>query len=74
MSHPLRTYRLRTGITATDLAARLGVSKATVSRLESGKQGISLSLALRIEHATGGTVSPRAFIIVPISKTNEAAT
>ena len=41
-----------------DLAQRLGVSAATISRIENGKQGVSLALAVRIERETEGIITP----------------
>lgn len=42
----LRTARLRRGETESTLADRLGVSRATITRLERGDGGVSLALAL----------------------------
>lgn len=42
----LRTARLRRGETEFTLADRLGVSRATIARLERGDGGVSLALAL----------------------------
>lgn len=43
--------------TATELASRLGISGASVSRIRNGTQRLSLSLAARIVVATGGKVT-----------------
>ena len=49
----LRLKRLRThrGVTLTDLAAKTGISKSTLSRLETGQRKPSLELLLQIAHA-----------------------
>ena len=44
----LRTHR---GVTLTDLAAKTGISKSTLSRLETGQRKPSLELLLPIAHA-----------------------
>ena len=43
------------GITQTDLAQRLGVSRLTVSELLHEKRGLSADLAIRIGRLTGTT-------------------
>ncbi len=53
MEHPLRLYRKAHGLSLKGLAERLSVSTATISRLETGNQGASLSLAVAIERETG---------------------
>ncbi len=53
MDHPLRRYRKAKGLSLEELAQRLSVSIATISRLETGKQGASLTLAVAIERETG---------------------
>ncbi|HAP25782.1 MAG TPA: transcriptional regulator [Achromobacter sp.] len=42
----IRTARLRRNETETTLANRMGVSRATINRLERGDGGVSLALAL----------------------------
>jgi len=48
--------------TQAALAAALGVSKAYVSMLSSGQRVPSLAVALRVQAATGGEVTPADFI------------
>ena len=47
----LRQVRTRRGVTLTDLAAATGISKSTLSRLESGQRKPSLELLLPIAQA-----------------------
>jgi transcriptional regulator with XRE-family HTH domain len=42
----IRTARLRRAETESTLASRMGVSRATIARLERGDGGVSLTLAL----------------------------
>ncbi len=62
MDHPLRRYRASHGITIEALAASLDTSKATVSRLETGRQSPSMDLLRRIHTATGGEVTANDFL------------
>ncbi len=43
------------GISVTDFAVRLGISRVTLSRLLNGKAGVSADMALRLAAALGGT-------------------
>lgn len=58
----LAEYFEKSGDTQEALAARVGTTQATISRLLSGRQGASLSLAKRLSKATG----------VPIENIGEA--
>lgn len=49
----IRTARLRRNETESILAGRLGVSRATITRLERGDGGVSLALALEALLAYG---------------------
>lgn len=49
----LRRLRRQRGVTLTALAAETGISKSTLSRLESGQRKPSLELLLPIAHAHG---------------------
>lgn len=44
-----------TGITITDFAKRLGVTRLTLSNILNGKSGISATMALRLQAALGGS-------------------
>jgi transcriptional regulator with XRE-family HTH domain len=52
----LKSWLSANNLTQTQFAARLGVSTPHLSLLISGKKRPSLSLALKIERATNGTV------------------
>lgn len=62
MTNPLRAYRLENGITLGELSRRIGVSKPSLSRIETGKQVPSLSLLKVIATETGGRVMPNDFL------------
>lgn len=46
-------------IKPAQFAQTLGVEPSTISRIVNGDRGPSLEMALRIEAATGGKVTPR---------------
>lgn len=58
----LRRARLRRGITSTELAAKAGVSRNTLSALENGKPGVTLATFATVLWALGldGTLDPIA--------------
>ena len=60
----LKEYRTMLEMTKVEVARQLGVSHATVSRLEAGKQTASLELAKTIEEWSHGAVS-RLEILYP---------
>lgn len=60
--HPLRKYRTENGITLEHLAQMVGVTRATLSRIETWLQSPSLSLVCRLINATGGALSADDFI------------
>lgn len=66
----LRDWRRGQGLTQADLAAKLGVSGATLSDWESGKKEPRIESAVRIEQVTDGAVPVRAWL--PIEPTPEA--
>ncbi len=53
MAHPLKDYREANGLTLEALAARVGVSAATLSRIEAGENLPSMSLVGRLKAETG---------------------
>ncbi len=44
-----------TGITVTDFARRIGVTRVTLSNLLNGKNGVSADMAVRLAAALGGS-------------------
>lgn len=46
------------GISVTELAARLGVNRVTLSRLLNGQAGVSAEMAVRLAKALGGAAQP----------------
>ena len=59
----LKVSKLREqqGLTTTELAKRVGISQAQISRLENGKQGFRSSTLAKIAHALG--VKPVYFFL-----------
>lgn len=55
--NPLRAFREAKGMSLDDVAKALGVAKATVSRIETGNQGIANGLLLRIADWSKGQIS-----------------
>jgi transcriptional regulator with XRE-family HTH domain len=51
--HPLTQFRENHGLTKTELARRIGVSKTTVMRWEKGSRNVELDLLQRVSKATG---------------------
>ena len=60
--HPLRTYRERSRQSLEELAKECGTTRATLSRIETGRQNPSLDLMDRIRTATGGAVRADDFL------------
>jgi transcriptional regulator with XRE-family HTH domain len=58
MYHPLRRYRKTKALSLEEFGQKVGVTAATISRIENRKQGVKLDLALRIARATAGAVKP----------------
>ena len=59
----LKSYRQRNSISLDAIAAMLGCSKATVSRIENGKQNISSELLLKICEVTNNQVTPNDLLL-----------
>lgn len=60
----LRDWREREGINQTELADRLGVTAATVSRIENGEFVPSGPLLVKIESETSNEVTPNDILEV----------
>ena len=52
-NHPLRIYREANGISAAELAARIGVQRNTIWRWENWQQAVSPDLWARVSKETG---------------------
>lgn len=62
-NHPLREWRLRNGQSLDELSVMVGgITKASLSRIETGAQNPSLDLIGRIIAATNGEVSANDFL------------
>jgi transcriptional regulator with XRE-family HTH domain len=73
MKHPMRRYREERGITLATLAARSGVAKGTLSKIENGLRDPSLSLIRRIIDATDGALSADDFLGAICASPSEGA-
>lgn len=60
--HPLRAYRRSLGESLAALARRIGTSKATLSRIETGKQNASLGLIAKLKAESKGQLSADDFL------------
>jgi transcriptional regulator with XRE-family HTH domain len=56
LARAIRSARKAAGVSQGELARRLGCDQGRVSRIESGKQGVSLERAVRFSIALGTTV------------------
>lgn len=63
-NHPLRSYRESHGISLDNLAASVGASKASLSRIETRLQTPSLGLVERIVGVSGGALNANDFFAV----------
>jgi transcriptional regulator with XRE-family HTH domain len=64
MTHPLRTYRHKVGITLDHLASQVGATKSTLSRIESGARFPSVDLISRLVVASDGLLRADDFLPV----------
>lgn len=60
--HILAEFRKRTGISQRHFAERVGVDQSVISKIETGLAKPGLSLAVRIEEATGRAVPVRVWV------------
>lgn len=51
--HPFKEYRQKNNLTQADLGNILNTSHASVSRIEAGKQEVTLELAMKCEELLG---------------------
>jgi DNA-binding XRE family transcriptional regulator len=58
----LREYRIARGLSQSDLAASVGVKKATISRIEKGLRVPSMGLVARIVRISAGELSADDFM------------
>lgn len=65
LSHGLKQYRTRTGISQKKLAARIGSSQSRIAKAEAGDQSVSLDLLMRAIFATGAKPAEIAGLIDP---------
>lgn len=65
MENALKLYRQRNRISLDVIAEKLGCSKATVSRIENGKQNVSSDLLLKICEVTDQEVTPNDLLLKP---------
>jgi transcriptional regulator with XRE-family HTH domain len=73
MTHPLRRYLEREGLSQEAFALRAHTSRQTVWRILAGKGDFSLSTLRRVSDATGGLVSMADLLICAEPKKSEAA-
>jgi len=66
--HALRRYRRNKGISLEDLARQAGVTKGTLSRIETGKQEASPGLIRRLIALSAGRLSSDDFIFAPVGQ------
>lgn len=69
----LADYLKSENVRATHLAARLGVSVSTVTRIAGGNRGPSLKLMRRIAEATNNQVRPDDFLTSSCEQPIQAA-
>lgn len=59
--HPLRAYREARGLTIDDVVEKTAISRASVSRIETGKQYPSQPALLKLLSFTGNRLTPNDF-------------
>ncbi len=58
-------YLSAEGITAADFAKRVGLTEASISRIRSGRQNITLDVIRRIIAASDGSISAASLVDMP---------
>jgi transcriptional regulator with XRE-family HTH domain len=66
----VRTHRERAGLTQGELARRVGMTRTSITNIESGRQKVQLHTLYDIAHAVD--VSPQALLPSPEAVTPEA--
>jgi len=69
----LRTFRKSRGLSQEQLARAVGVEKATISRLETGRRSPSFGLIIRICELAEGELSPNDFVNIDQHLPQQAA-
>lgn len=67
--HPLKRFRTARGLSMQALGDAVGVSKQTISRIESGEDDPSLALIRRIVAFADGALSANDFLHAPERET-----
>jgi transcriptional regulator with XRE-family HTH domain len=62
MEHALTKFRRKHRLSVRDLAREVGVSAATVSRIETGKQNPSMALLVKLVEASKGKLKADDFL------------
>lgn len=70
MSNPLYSYRKKKGLTQSEIARALGVSRQMVQMLETGDRGFTAEMAVKVEKMFG---IDRVLIRPDIFRRREAA-
>jgi transcriptional regulator with XRE-family HTH domain len=58
----LTAWRTANGLTAKEFAAKIGVNKSTLYRIENGEIVPTLGTAFALERATGGKIPAEAWV------------
>jgi transcriptional regulator with XRE-family HTH domain len=74
-THPVRLYRKAQSppLALSDLAGDIGVTKATLSRIETGKMPLSVGLATKLRKRTGIPMSVLCPDLAPMFEDESAA-
>lgn len=67
----LRDFRKKSGLTIEQMAAELGLSSASLSRIERGDQWPDWEIIRRVEKHSGGKVRPSDFLVVAELRSRE---
>lgn len=73
MTHPLRIYRKRHGLTLDAMAGHLDISASMLSRIETGLVPPSAETLKRVHEATSGEITPNAMLGIEVHPSEGAA-